>query len=64
MDLHAVQQPLKERYRSSDLLLDAPEAGEEDLERLMERTDRYCTVLQTLRRPPAIEATRAEAQGG
>jgi uncharacterized OsmC-like protein len=39
--------------------IDAPDASDEDLERLMERTERYCTVLQTLRRPPAIEAVRA-----
>jgi uncharacterized OsmC-like protein len=41
--------------------IDAPEASEEDLEGLMARTERYCTVLQTLRRPPAIEAVRASA---
>src|SRR5829696_1023864 len=29
--------------------IDAPLATEEDLERLMDRTERYCTVLQTLR---------------
>ncbi len=40
--------------------IDAPDASEEDLERLMERTERYCTVLQTLRRPPAIETVRAQ----
>ena len=39
--------------------IDAPGASEEDLEGLMKRTERYCTVLQTLRRPPAIEAVRA-----
>ena len=38
-----------------------PDASEEDLEGLMARTERYCTVLQTLRRPPAIEAVRAPA---
>ena len=41
--------------------IDAPEASEEDLEGLMKRTERYCTVLQTLRNPPAIEAVRAAA---
>jgi uncharacterized OsmC-like protein len=40
--------------------IDAPAASDEDLERLMDRTERYCTVLQTLRRPPSIEAVRAE----
>ena len=39
--------------------IDAPDASDEELERLMQRTERYCTVLQTLRRPPAIEAVRA-----
>ena len=40
--------------------IDAPGASEEDLAGLMARTERYCTVLQTLRRPPAIEVQRAE----
>ena len=44
--------------------IDAPDASEEDLEGLMARTERYCTVLQTLRRPPRIEATRAPASAG
>src|SRR3954463_13570652 len=39
--------------------IDAPGASTEDLDGLMARTERYCTVLQTLRRPPAIEAVRA-----
>ena len=39
--------------------IDAPGASEEDLEGLMKRTERYCTVLQTLRNPPAIEAISA-----
>jgi uncharacterized OsmC-like protein len=39
--------------------IDAPDASDEDLDGLMVRTERYCTVLQTLRRPPAIEAVRA-----
>ena len=42
--------------------IDAPQATEEDLERLMDRTERYCTVLQTLRQPPAIETHRATAE--
>jgi uncharacterized OsmC-like protein len=41
--------------------IDAPGASDEDLDGLMARTERYCTVLQTLRRPPAIEAVRAPA---
>ena len=36
--------------------IDAPDASEEDLRRLLEKTERYCTVLQTLRRPPEIES--------
>ena len=40
--------------------IDAPGASEEDLDGLMARTERYCTVLQTLRNPPAIEAVRAK----
>src|SRR3982751_7003426 len=40
--------------------IDAPGASAEDIDGLMARTERYCTVLQTLRRPPAIEAVRAE----
>ena len=39
--------------------IDAPGASEEDLDGLIARTERYCTVLQTLRRPPAVEAVRA-----
>jgi uncharacterized OsmC-like protein len=35
--------------------IDAPEASEDELAGLIERTERYCTVLQTLRDPPAIE---------
>src|SRR5919197_6239266 len=38
--------------------IDAPGASEEDLDGLIARTERYCTVLQTLRRPPAVEAVR------
>jgi uncharacterized OsmC-like protein len=39
--------------------IDAPDASSEDLEGLVARTERYCTVLQTLRRPPEVEAVRA-----
>src|SRR3954463_14289450 len=39
--------------------IDAPGASPEDLDGLMARTERSCTVLHTLRRPPAIEAVRA-----
>ena len=36
------------------LEVDAPEATAEELEGLKARTERYCTVLQTLVNPPAI----------
>lgn len=36
--------------------LDAPEASEEQIEELIAKTERYCTVLQTLRAAPPIEA--------
>jgi uncharacterized OsmC-like protein len=36
--------------------VDAPEATEEQLRSLVEKTERYCTVLQTLTEPPLIEA--------
>src|SRR2546426_12444286 len=35
--------------------IDAPEASEEQLASLVQKTERYCTVLQTLKHPPAIE---------
>jgi uncharacterized OsmC-like protein len=41
--------------------IDAPGASDEDLEGLVTRTERYCTVLQTLRNPPAVESVRAPA---
>jgi uncharacterized OsmC-like protein len=36
--------------------IDAPDASDEDLERLAAKTERYCTVLQTLRQPPPVES--------
>src|ERR1700750_2064303 len=39
--------------------IDAPGASEEDLEGLMKRTERSCTVLQTRPRPPEVGAVRA-----
>ncbi len=36
--------------------IDAPEASEEQLRSLVDKTERYCTVLQTLTEPPRIEA--------
>jgi uncharacterized OsmC-like protein len=44
--------------------IDAPGASDDDLEGLKARTERYCTVLQTLRRPPAIEAVRGGQPAG
>jgi uncharacterized OsmC-like protein len=42
----------------------APEASEEQLRMLVEKTERYCTVLQTLTVPPAIESELvAQRQG-
>src|SRR3984893_3768193 len=38
--------------------IDAPEATAEELASLLEKTERYCTVLQTLREPPRIETER------
>lgn len=34
--------------------IDAPDADKEQLRSLLEKTERYCTVLQTLRNPPEI----------
>jgi uncharacterized OsmC-like protein len=35
--------------------IDAPQAGEEQLAALREKTERYCVVLQTLREPPEVQ---------
>ena len=34
--------------------VDAPDADPEQLQSLIEKTERYCTVLQTLRQPPVV----------
>lgn len=34
--------------------IDAPGTSEEELGKLIEKTERYCTVLQTLREPPEL----------
>jgi uncharacterized OsmC-like protein len=39
--------------------VDAPEATEEQRAALLEKTERYCVVLQTLTSPPRIESTTA-----
>lgn len=36
--------------------VDAPNASADELESLIAKTERYCTVLQTLREPPPVEA--------
>ena len=38
--------------------IDAPEASAEQLQTLVEKTARYCVVLQTLRDPPQVELIR------
>jgi uncharacterized OsmC-like protein len=35
--------------------IDAPDASEEQLRVLREKSERYCVVLQTLTRPPVIQ---------
>jgi uncharacterized OsmC-like protein len=35
--------------------VDAPGASDEDLDALMRKTERYCTVAQTLMAPPALD---------
>jgi uncharacterized OsmC-like protein len=40
--------------------LDAPDATPEQLRALLEKTERYCTVLQTLVNPPRIETEVTE----
>jgi uncharacterized OsmC-like protein len=39
--------------------IDAPDATEEQLAGLRERTERYCVVLQTLTDPPAVDTSFA-----
>jgi uncharacterized OsmC-like protein len=39
-----------------DFDVEAPRASEEQLEALIEKTERYCTVLQTLRQPPPVRS--------
>jgi uncharacterized OsmC-like protein len=41
--------------------VDAPEATDEQLESLFQKTERYCTVLQTLTIPPPIESELVRA---
>jgi uncharacterized OsmC-like protein len=48
-------------FKAIRLLFDveAPDASEEQLASLIEKTERYCTVLQTLREPPRVESAGA-----
>lgn len=39
--------------------VDAPGATDEQLEKLRDRTERYCVVFQTLAAPPAVDTTWA-----
>jgi uncharacterized OsmC-like protein len=41
---------------SVNFKIDAPQATPEQLRALQEKTEQYCVVLQTLLRPPKIEA--------
>ena len=41
--------------------VDAPEASYEDLASLFEKTERYCTVLQTMTTPPPISSELVRA---
>jgi uncharacterized OsmC-like protein len=43
------------------LRIDAPDANDEELRKLHEKTERYCTVLQTLRQAPEIESEMTRA---
>jgi len=43
------------------LRIEAPEASDEELQKLQEKTERYCTVLQTLRQAPSIDSELVRA---
>src|SRR5688572_18604351 len=36
--------------------IDAPGASDDEIASLIDKTERYCTVLQTLREPPRVES--------
>jgi hypothetical protein len=40
---------------SGDFAVDAPDAADEQLDSLLQKTERYCTVAQTLMAPPALD---------
>ena len=39
--------------------VDAPDASPEEIESLIAKSERYCTVLQTLRQPPPVDSDLA-----
>ncbi len=39
-----------------DFDIDAPNADDDQLRALIEKTEQYCVVLQTLNSPPAIQS--------
>jgi uncharacterized OsmC-like protein len=43
--------------------VDAPEASDEDLAKLAQKTERYCTVAQTLMQPPPLAVELARPEG-
>ena len=43
------------------LMVDAPDASEDELDALARKTERYCTVFQTLRNPPELSVEQARA---
>jgi uncharacterized OsmC-like protein len=44
--------------------IDAPGASQEELRSLLEKTERYCTVLQSLRAPSPVEAELVSSAQG
>jgi uncharacterized OsmC-like protein len=42
--------------------IDAPEATAEQLNKLREKTEQYCVVIQTLTRPPILQVVWPERQ--
>jgi uncharacterized OsmC-like protein len=43
--------------------VDAPGLEDSQLQSLISKTERYCTVLQTLRQPPPIDVGASSASG-
>src|SRR3954453_12917269 len=43
------------------LAVDAPGVSQEELDALLRKTERYCTVFQTLRNPPELSVEQARA---